>query len=73
MLIAGLRRGDRRALSEALSRYGRLVSSVVGAMTSDPRDAEELTQDAFIRAFGAINSFDSNESALSTLAGPHSL
>lgn len=65
-LIAGLRRGDRRALSEALSRYGRLVSSVVGAMTSDPRDAEELTQDAFIRAFGAIKSFDSNESALST-------
>lgn len=35
-------------------------------MASDPRDAEELTQDAFIRAFGAINRFDGKESKFST-------
>lgn len=65
-LIAGLRRGDRKAYIEAMRRYGRLVSSIVGAMVSDPRDAEELTQDAFIRAFGAIERFDGNAAALTT-------
>ncbi len=49
-----------------MSRYGRLVSSITGAMTSDTRDAEELTQDAFIRAFRTIGSFDSNKAALGT-------
>lgn len=49
-----------------MHRYGRLVASVVGAMASDPRDAEELTQDAFIKAFALIGSFDSGKAALST-------
>lgn len=65
-LIVSLKRGDRRAYIEAMRRYGRLVSSITGAMTSDPRDVEELTQDVFIRAFRTIGSFDSRKAALST-------
>lgn len=49
-----------------MNRYGRLVSSITGAMASDPRDVEELTQDAFVRAFRTIGSFDSRKAALST-------
>lgn len=65
-LVAGLRRNDRRAHLEAMRRYGRLVTSITGAMASDPRDVEELTQDAFVSAFAAIESFDGRAARLST-------
>ena len=65
-LIAGLLKGDRRAHIEAMRLYGRLVGSIAGSMTSDARDAEELTQDAFIKAFRTIGSFDGRKAALST-------
>ncbi|MDE7336166.1 MAG: sigma-70 family RNA polymerase sigma factor [Muribaculaceae bacterium] len=68
-LVAGLQQGNRRAYVEAMNRYGRLVSSITGAMASDPRDVEELTQDAFVRAFRTIGSFDSRKAALSTWLG----
>lgn len=68
-LIAGLRRRDSQCQREAITRYGRLVTSIVGAMAFDPRDTEELTQDTFIRAFAAIDSFNPQVSQLSTWLG----
>lgn len=60
-MIAGLRRGAPEAYAEAMRRYGRLVASVVASLTSDPRDVEELVQDAFVRAFSAIKSYRPDE------------
>ncbi len=65
-LIAAMRSRDPRAHREAIRLYSRLVSSVVGSMASDPRDTEELVQDAFLRAFAAIDSFNPSVSRLST-------
>lgn len=51
---------------EMMTRYGQRVMSLVSRMVSDSRDAEELAQDAFVRAFTNISTYDATKSSLST-------
>lgn len=68
-MIEGLRRHSRGAYSEAMRRYGAFVSSIVGMMIRDPRDAEEAVQDTFISAFRAIGRFDESVASFQTWLG----
>ena len=51
--------GQEAAYSELLRRYERPVFSLVFRMVRDRSLAEDLAQEAFIRAFHAISSYDS--------------
>ena len=50
-------RGREMAFRELLTRYERPVFSLVYRMVRDRTLAEDLTQEAFIRAFNAIDSY----------------
>ena len=58
-LAALAARGRESAFRELLARYERPVFSLVYRMVRDRTLAEDLAQEAFIRAFGAIGSYDS--------------
>ncbi len=47
-------------------RYGQEVFSMVARQVGDVMDAEELTQDTFLRAFRYISSYDPAKASLST-------
>ena len=58
-LAAQAAQGREGAFRELLSRYERPVFSLVYRMVRDRTLAEDLAQEAFIRAFHAIGSYDS--------------
>ena len=49
-----------------VSRYGQQVFAMVVRQVGDAMDAEELTQDTFLRAFSHIGSYDPNRASLGT-------
>lgn len=57
-LAAQAAQGRERAFRELLTRYERPVFSLVYRMVRDRNLAEDLAQEAFIRAFNAIKSYD---------------
>jgi RNA polymerase sigma-70 factor (ECF subfamily) len=50
-LILAVQQGDRRAYDELVGRFKVRLYNFVLRMVSDPDLAEELTQDAFVRAY----------------------
>ena len=50
--------GDREAFSAVVSGYHRVVFSVAYRMTSSRAEAEDLCQEAFLRAFRSFDRFD---------------
>ncbi len=57
-LVARALRGRQDAYRELVDRYSRAVFNLVARMVRDAGVAEELAQDAFVKAFGALKSFD---------------
>jgi len=57
-LAAEAAAGSQRAFRELLERYERPVFSIVYRMVRDRALAEDLTQEAFIRAFNAIGGYN---------------
>ena len=57
-LAALAARGRESAFRELLARYERPVFSLIFRMVRDRTLAEDLVQEAFIRAFNAIDSYD---------------
>ena len=51
--------GNEGAFAELLRRYERPIFSLVYRMVRDRSLAEDLAQEAFIRAFNAVSSYDS--------------
>jgi RNA polymerase sigma-70 factor (ECF subfamily) len=49
---------DQRAFREILERYENGVRAVVRKMVFDPKESEDLVQEAFIKAFNSIHSFN---------------
>ncbi len=49
-----------------VSQYGQQVFAMIARQIDDAMDAEELTQDTFLRAFNNICKYDSQRSSLST-------
>lgn len=50
--------GSEAAYADLLGRFQRPVFSLVRRMVSDPAIAEDLAQEAFVKAFRALGSFD---------------
>ncbi|MDT8436847.1 MAG: sigma-70 family RNA polymerase sigma factor [Gemmatimonadota bacterium] len=57
-LVRLCRRGDERAARELVGRFERPVFSLVHRMVRDRELAEDLSQDAFVRAFQNLDRFD---------------
>lgn len=57
-VVAHALEGRDSAFRELLSRYERPVFSLVIRMVRDPTLAEDLAQEAFIKAFNALDSYD---------------
>jgi RNA polymerase sigma-70 factor (ECF subfamily) len=57
-LVAQALDGRERAFRELLERYERPVFSLVFRMVRDRTTAEDLAQEAFVRAFQALGSYD---------------
>ena len=64
-LIQAAREGDQKAYETLLKKYRNLVYHVMIRMVRNPQEAEDLCQEAFIKAFNALASFN-EEFAFST-------
>ena len=56
-LVQRARNGDLSAYDELVKRYQERIYATVYHMTSNHEDANDLAQDAFIKAFSALKSF----------------
>ncbi len=65
LLVERLRQGDLTAYSEMVNRYWGRTFAMVFQMLKNRQDAEEVTQDAFVRAHRGMESFR-GDSAFST-------
>lgn len=57
LTLAGARRGDRGAQERIYRDFERAVFSLARRMTGDPDAAQDVTQDAFMKAFQRIGQF----------------
>ncbi len=56
-LVARARAGDRLAFEELVRLYADRLHAVVRRLVDDPHEAEEVTQEAFLRAWRGIGMF----------------
>lgn len=64
-LINQAKEGNQKAFEALLNKYRNLVYHVMYKMVNNSQEAEDLTQEAFIKAFRALSSFN-EEFAFST-------
>ena len=64
--IDAVSRGQREGQTEMVRRYAERVFAMIVRQVTDVMDAQELMQDAFLRAFAHIDSYDSHKASLST-------
>ena len=57
-LVAAAQAGDARAFAELVRRYQRAVHRVAWSLTRNETDADDLAQEAFVRAWKAIGRFE---------------
>ena len=65
-IVEAVRKGRREGQTEMVSRYAERVFAMIMRQVPDVMDAQELTQDAFLRAFDHIDSYDPHKASLST-------
>lgn len=65
LLVDRFRKGDASAFDEMVSRHWDRIYAMVHQLLRNPQDAEEVTQDAFIRAHRGLANFR-GDSAFST-------
>ncbi|MEL7534944.1 MAG: sigma-70 family RNA polymerase sigma factor [Bacteroidota bacterium] len=58
-LVAAAQRGEQPAFETLLKKYRKSVYYMLLKMVKNADDAEDLTQEAFAKAFNSINKFDS--------------
>src|ERR1035437_9023603 len=61
-LVGRARRGDLSAYDELVRRYQQRIYATVYHMTANHEDANDLAQEAFIKAFQALRSFKGGSS-----------
>ena len=57
-LVAASQRGDQAAFGEIVRRYQRAVHRLAWSLTRNASDADDLAQETFVRAWGAIARFE---------------
>jgi RNA polymerase sigma-70 factor (ECF subfamily) len=65
-IVEAVKDGRRKGQDLMVGRYGQEVFAMIARLTSDVMDAEELTQDTFLRAFSHIDSYDPQRVSLAT-------
>ena len=61
-LVNRARRGDLHAYDELVKRYQERIYATIYHMTSNHEDANDLAQEAFIKAYSALKSFKGGSS-----------
>lgn len=56
--VTAVRRGDRDAFARIVTLYKRRLFGLALMVTRDPAGAEEVAQDAFVRAYMHLNAYD---------------
>src|SRR6478735_3481890 len=56
-LVAKVQKGDRQSFDLLVLKYQHKVMSLVRRFVKDQAEAEDVAQEAFIKAYRAINSF----------------
>ncbi|WP_010631745.1 RNA polymerase sigma factor SigW [Sporolactobacillus vineae] len=59
-LIKKVKKGDHQAFADLVDRYKNSVCSICLRMVGNREEAEDLSQEAFIRAYNNISKFDSD-------------
>ena len=59
-LLENINKGSQAAYNRLQKKYYKIVLSLIRKMIKDEDDAEDLTQESFIKAFGALDSFNKN-------------
>lgn len=62
ILVERAREGNRAAFQELVERYKRKVYAVALDMTGDHHDAEDISQDVFLKAFRSLPGFQGRAS-----------
>jgi RNA polymerase sigma-70 factor (ECF subfamily) len=57
LLVERVQRGDKRAFDLLINKYQHRIISLVGRYVSDPAEAMDVAQEAFIKAYRAIDRF----------------
>ena len=57
LLVERVQKGDKRAFDLLISKYQHRIISLVGRYVSDPAEAMDVAQEAFIKAYRAIDRF----------------
>ena len=63
-LVSRCQRGDDAAWSELVDRYGRKVYGIAWHFTYDRAEAEELTQDCFLKLWENLDRYEPSEASL---------
>ena len=58
--VCAVRGGDREAFGRVVELYQRRLFGLTLMMVRDPEGSEEVTQDAFVRAFTRLDLYDEN-------------
>ena len=56
-LVQGAQKGDKRAFELLVVKYERKLARLLGRLIRDPAEVEDVTQEAFIKAYRALPSF----------------
>ena len=65
-IVEAVKSGRREGQDLMFGRYAQEVFAMIIRQVSNEQDAEELTQDTFLRAFSHIESYDPQRASLST-------
>lgn len=66
-LVASALKGSQDAYRELVTRFERPVYSLIVRMVQDPGTAEDLAQEAFVKAYRSLRSYDSSRKLSSWL------
>ena len=65
-IVEAVKSGRREGQDLMVCRYGQPVFALIVRLVADTMDAEELTQDTFLKAFSNIDRYDPHRASLST-------
>ena len=56
-LVEQVQRGDKRAFDLLVKKYQRRIMNVLSRYLYNPEDVQDITQEAFIKAYRALPNF----------------
>lgn len=65
-IVEAVKNGSREGQCLMVNRFGQQVFAMIFRMVPDTMDAEELTQDTFLKAFFNIDRYDPKRASLAT-------